>query len=58
MGKPAWGPNNFQPILESLGFKSYEPRGEAIVQHRRSLALALVLGRCSLHFARADIAVS
>ncbi|WIA32062.1 hypothetical protein OEZ86_002914 [Tetradesmus obliquus] len=26
MGQPAWGPDNFQPILESLGFKSYEPR--------------------------------
>ncbi|KAF6252431.1 hypothetical protein COO60DRAFT_1628548 [Scenedesmus sp. NREL 46B-D3] len=26
MGQPAWGPDNFWPILESLGFKSYEPR--------------------------------
>ncbi|WIA11933.1 hypothetical protein OEZ85_012015 [Tetradesmus obliquus] len=26
MGQPAWGLDNFKPILESLGFNSYEPR--------------------------------
>jgi len=28
LGLPSWGPDNYKPILQSLGYKSYEPLGE------------------------------